>query len=370
MARNFKGVAGLFDDAFDAGVRIAPPAPSQSAQGNILPINPFGSSRNVGGWLNLDPPIDRTAPRKNTVNVADVSPGREYRGYKERPNSVTQRIVSNSGSKMSPEEIEAKRLSMLEMAAGPQIKGNPGKRSVRRNEQMGGSPVIEPNHTARHPFLNRLGQNVNQKEHIYDTGADIFPRKETQLVPVPGTHSINERMVHVKPKPSENPLVHVPGHRVETEYISGRQKRGLTEKGSVASPSHVPAMGFGSANAVVGGALVGGGTAWIGSTEENRGAWTFAKGATFGAAGGAVVSGVASRGMISGVAEWGQAVSKNFDFGTEFAGKAVQAARGIESAEARAALFATGAMLGGGMFGTNRNRAQGLNSTRGNRFGG
>jgi len=134
--------------------------------------------------------------------------------------------------------------------------------------------------------------------------------------------------------------------------------------------TYTPAMGFGSANAVVGGALVGGGTAWIGSTEENRGVWTFAKGATFGAAGGAVVSGVASRGMISGVAEWGQAVSKNFDFGTEFAGKAVQTARGIESAEARAALFATGAMLGGGMFGTNRNRAQGLNSTRGNRFGG
>lgn len=139
---------------------------------------------------------------------------------------------------------------------------------------------------------------------------------------------------------------------------------------SIATNAAAPAMGFGSANAVVGGALVGGGTAWIGSTEENRGVWTFAKGATFGAAGGAVVSGVASRGMISGVAEWGQAVSKNFDFGTEFAGKAVQTARGIESAEARAALFATGAMLGGGMFGTNRNRAQGLNSTRGNRFGG
>jgi hypothetical protein len=116
--------------------------------------------------------------------------------------------------------------------------------------------------------------------------------------------------------------------------------------------------------------MVGGGTAWIGSSEENRGFVTFAKGAAFGAAGGAMVSAAASRGMISGGAEWGQAVAKNFDVGNEFADKAVQTARGIESAEARAALFATGAMLCGGMFGTNRNRAQGLNSTRGNRFGG
>lgn len=131
--------------------------------------------------------------------------------------------------------------------------------------------------------------------------------------------------------------------------------------------------GFGGAGSVFAGAMLGGGAGYIGSDQESRGFGAFAKGAVTGAIGGALVSGVAARGMISGAADYAGTFAKNHDLDEAskfFSDNANRAHMGLESAESRAMLFGGGAMLSGAMFGTRRNRASGINANRGNRFGG
>lgn len=350
MSKGFRGLAGLVDDLeFGRGfvkendkhvqLKLPPPIPNlaQRYAGRVVSPEPTPKVRNLALSYN-------DVGDYRYATAIETEPAPYMRNYQPIPDQYKGYTPSRNPSRSSPAE-ERRRRAVTDASM------------LARVQNLGPTPPLAPAASATVPQATSSASAVPST-----TGAAAPPQKPTAPIFKRGATQLPSAGSGLSSPMDMNPNL---------TYYGPFQHQGPIQSGFYGpDQAHFPAMGFGSANAVVGGALVGGGTAWIGSTEENRGAWTFAKGATFGAAGGAVVSGVASRGMISGVAEWGQAVSKNFDFGTEFAGKAVQTARGIESAEARAALFATGAMLGGGMFGTNRNRAQGLNSTRGNRFGG
>ena len=138
----------------------------------------------------------------------------------------------------------------------------------------------------------------------------------------------------------------------------------------------------------VAGSIGGGFLANIMSNREDRGMGTFLKGATAGFGAGAAMHGLLGTKALSSATRslWrnsmGDGVHEAMKQGPRVSKAAYQEIRntwakgvhrvavGLESRNSRAAVWGATGLLAGGMVGSGRSRASGINGTRGNRFGG
>jgi hypothetical protein len=129
---------------------------------------------------------------------------------------------------------------------------------------------------------------------------------------------------------------------------------------------------FGWAPALGGGFLAGGFTSTFMAAPEDRGVGTFVKGGLFGMAGGTSMNYLMGSGVLGKGTAMARAIAVNGGHSTasSWAGSAHQMARMAQSKESRAMAFGAGAMLAGGLAGSGRSKAHGINGNRGNRFGG
>ena len=124
--------------------------------------------------------------------------------------------------------------------------------------------------------------------------------------------------------------------------------------------------------AVATGVIGGGLTANFFSSEENRGFGTFVKGAAFGLGGGLGMHVTMGSKIMSGTtAAIARAAKKGGnETAISWAEGAHRAAVMAQSQQSRAAAWGAGALLAGGMGGSGKSKAHGMNANRGNRFGG
>ena len=107
------------------------------------------------------------------------------------------------------------------------------------------------------------------------------------------------------------------------------------------------------------------------ASPEDRGFGTFAKGAAFGTMGGLGMHMAGGAKLMSRAAKSANSFAKKqgSDFGQSWSEGAYQMAKMAESKESRAMAWGAGAMLAGGIAGSGRSKAHGINGNRGNRFG-
>lgn len=166
--------------------------------------------------------------------------------------------------------------------------------------------------------------------------------------PKPWDPSQRGQMVHV-PRPSSTPPIN--------------------KVASTNSPIGPSGSVWGAAaTGVVGGGL----TANFFSSEENRGFGTFVKGSLFGLGGGLGMHMAMGSKIMSGTTGAIARAAKKGGNETaiSWAGGAHRAAVMAQSQQSRAAAWSAGALLAGGMGGSGKSKAHGMNANRGNRFGG